>query len=84
MTRGGIVRRMATIDAVVLRGGPCDGERPQPIPGTTFPEDLDAISVCDFAHGVEHVYEMADFPAIGEDGISRAVLEFRATVPRGA
>ena len=75
---------MATIDAVVLRGGPCDGERPRPIPGTTFPGDLDAISVCDFVQGVEHVYEVTGVTAVGQDGISRAVLEFRATVPRGA
>lgn len=75
---------MATIDAVVLRGGPCDGERPRPVPGTTFPADLDAISVCDFARGAEHVYEVAGPPAVGEDGIARAGLEFRRTVPRGA
>ncbi|HEV2784921.1 MAG TPA: hypothetical protein VGV67_00925 [Solirubrobacteraceae bacterium] len=75
---------MATIDAVVLRGGPCDGERPEPIAGTTFPDDLDAITVCDFVAGVEHRYEVIGAPAIGEDGISRAVLEFRRTVPRGA
>ena len=75
---------MATIDAVVLRGGPCDGERPEPAPGTTFPDDLDAITVRDFVADVEHVYEVTGPPAIGEDGISRALLEFARTVPRGA
>lgn len=77
------MRPMATIDAVVLRGGPCDGEQPQPIPGTTFPGDLDAIGVRDFVAGVEHVYEVTGSAVTGADGISRAVLEFRRTVPRG-
>ena len=74
---------MATIDAVMLRGGPCDGERPQPIPGTTFPDDLDAISVRDFVAGVEHVYEVTGSAVTGEDGIPHAVLEFRRTMSLG-
>ncbi|HWI06852.1 MAG TPA: hypothetical protein VNT54_05000 [Solirubrobacteraceae bacterium] len=28
---------MATIDAVELRGGPADGQRPEPMPGTALP-----------------------------------------------
>ncbi len=52
---GGIVTCMALISAVYLRGGPCDGEGPEPLPGTTFPDDLDAITVMDNAAGVGHV-----------------------------
>jgi hypothetical protein len=33
-----------TIVAVHLRGGPCDGERPEPFDGT-FPDNFDAITV---------------------------------------
>ena len=74
-------RRMEAIDAVHLRGGPCDGERPEPLPGTAFAPDLDAITVMDHAAGVGHVYELTS-GRLTDDGVRRHVLEYRRTVPR--
>ncbi len=73
---------MEPIDAVYLRGGPCDGEGPEPLPDTTFPGDLDAITVMDHAAGVGHVYELAGERLNDDDGVWRTVLEFRRTVAR--
>jgi hypothetical protein len=45
----GIVVGIDPIAAVELRGGPCDGQRPEPLPGTLMPGDLAAITVMDHA-----------------------------------
>jgi hypothetical protein len=36
---------MAAIAALQLRGSPCDGDRPEPLPDTEFPDSLTAIKV---------------------------------------
>ncbi len=77
-----MVERMATIGAVHLRGGPCDGERPEAAPGTTFPEDLDAITVMDHSAGVGHNYRVTDHRFIDVDGMHRTVFDFRRSVER--
>jgi hypothetical protein len=69
---------METIDAVQLRGGPCDGQRPEPLAGTTIPDGLEAITVMDHAAGVGHVYELTGNSLI--DGTRRAILDYRRTV----
>jgi hypothetical protein len=71
---------MVTIGAVHLRGGPCDGQRPEPLPGTAFPDNLDSITVMDHAAGVGHVYEVTDEHFTDDTGTHRTVLSFRATV----
>lgn len=75
---------MATIGAVHLRGGPCDGERPEPAPGTTFPEALDAITVMDHSVGVGHDYRVTADRFIDDDGTRRTVFDFRRSVERGS
>jgi len=77
-----MVERMATIGAVHLRGGPCDGERPEAAPGTTFPEDLDAITIMDHSAGVGHNYRVTDHRFIDVDGLHRTVFDFRRSVER--
>ncbi len=79
----GIVARMTAIDGVHLRGGPCDGERPEPMPGTTFPPDLDAITVMDHSAGVGHYYETTE-EYILEAGLRRRILVYLRTVQRAA
>ena len=74
---------MQSIQAVHLRGGPCDGERPEPIPGTEFPVDLEAITVMDHAAGVGHVYEVTSDLRLDE-GVPRRVLAYRRTFSRDA
>ncbi len=74
---------MTAINGVHLRGGPCDGERPEPLPGTTFPPDLDAITVMDHAAGVGHHYEMTD-ESVRDDEVRRRILVYRRTMPRAA
>jgi hypothetical protein len=71
---------MATITAVHLRGGPCDGDRPAPLPGIEFPDRLEAITVMDHTAWVGHVYAMTDETVIDEDGVRRTVLAFERTV----
>ncbi len=80
----GIVARMTVIDGVYLRGGPCDGERPEPMPGTTFPPDLSAITVMDHSAGVGHFYETTEEECILEAGLRRRILVYVRTVPRAA
>jgi hypothetical protein len=70
------------IDAVHLRGGPCDGQEPEPLPGTTLPDHLHAITVMDHAAGVGHVYELTGSRLIDDNGLGRSVLGFRRTVAR--
>jgi len=74
---------MTAIDGVHLRGGPCDGERPEPLPGTMFPPDLDGITVMDHSAGVGHFYETAE-ACILDAGLRRRILVYRRTVPRAA
>ena len=71
---------MAPITAVHLRGGPCDGERPQPLPGTEFPGRLEAITVMDHSAWLGHVYAVTDETLVDEDGVRRTVLDFERTV----
>lgn len=73
---------MPVIDGVHLRGGPCDGQRPEPLPDTTFPDDLQAITVMDHSAGVGHLYEVTGDLVIDE-GVRRVVLDHRRTVPPG-
>lgn len=70
------------VDAVHLRGGPCDGQEPEALPGTTFPGDLRAITVMDHAASVGHVYELTGSRLIDDNGLGRTVLGFRRTVAR--
>ena len=65
-----------TIVAVHLRGGPCDGERPEPFDGT-FPDTLDSITVVDHAHGLGHVYDVTTEVLTDDDGVPRTVVDFR-------
>lgn len=74
---------MMPSDGVLLRGGPCDGERPEALPGTTFPPDLRAITVMDHGAGVGHHYEMTDKSVLDAD-VRRRILVYRRTVPRAA
>jgi hypothetical protein len=74
---------MASIDAVHLRGGPCDGERPEPFDGD-FPDTLVEIAVMDYAASVGHVYRVTADHLVDEAGVTRTVLDFRRTVPREA
>lgn len=74
---------MAAIDGVHLRGGPCDGQRPEPLPDTRFPDDLQAVTVMDHSAGVGHLYEVTGDLVIDE-GVRRVVLDYRRTVRRGA
>lgn len=74
-------RRVDAIRGVHLQGGPYDGERPEPLPGTAFPHDLDAITVMDHATGVGYVYEVTSSRLI-EGGVRRHVLGYRRAVPR--
>lgn len=74
---------MMQSDGVLLRGGPCDGERPEPLPGTTFSPHLDAITVMDHGAGVGHHYEMTDKFVFDADVRCR-ILVYRRTVPRAA
>jgi len=70
------------IEGVHLEGGPCDGETPEAQAGTTYPDDLDAITVMDHERAIGHVYAMTERQVVGWDGTSRRVLEFRRTLPR--
>ncbi len=79
--RLGTVPRM-TISAVYLRGGPCDGERPEPAPGTRFPEDLEAITVMDHSAGVGHEYRVTGERLLDEDGTRRTICDFRRSSER--
>ncbi len=72
------------IGAVHLRGGPCDGERPEPAPGTTFPEELDTITVMNHSVGVGHEYRVTADLLIDDDGVRRTVCDFRRSVERGS
>ena len=74
---------MVAIDAVQLRGGPCDGERPEPFDGM-FPHTLSEITVMNHAAGVGYVYEITADKLTDEAGVTRTVLEFRRTLPREA
>lgn len=74
---------MTAIDGVHLRGGPCEGERPEPLPGTTFPPNLDAITVMDHGARVDHRYEMTA-ESVVDAGMRRRILVYRRTVPRAA
>jgi len=67
-----------TIVAVQLRGGPCDGERPEPFDGV-FPDSLDAITVVDHARRLGHVYDVTNQVFTDDDGVARTVLDFRET-----
>jgi hypothetical protein len=75
---------MVAIGSVLLRGGPCDGDRPEPAPGTTFPGNLDAITVMDHSAAVGHNYRVTDDQFIGDDGLRRTVFEFYRSVARGS
>jgi hypothetical protein len=70
---------MPVIEAVELRGGPCDGDRPQPFDGT-FPDRLHAITVMDYATYVGHVYTVTPDTLVDDDGVSRRVFAFERTV----
>jgi hypothetical protein len=61
---------MASIDAVHLRGGPCDGERPEPFDGD-FPDTLVEIAVMDYAASVGHVYRVTADHLVDEAGVTR-------------
>lgn len=84
LERVGIVGRMAPVDAVQLRGGPCDGERPEPASGTSFPDSLDRITVMDHSAGVGHAYLVTDDRFTDDDGIRRTAFDFRGTAERGS
>jgi hypothetical protein len=71
---------MAAIEAVELRGGPCDGDRPEPLDGTTFPDRLQAITVMDYTAYVGHVYAVTADTLIDDDGVARRVFAFERTV----
>ncbi len=83
-TRWVSLERLATIAAVHLRGGPCDGERPDPTPGTAFPDDLDAITVMDHSGGVGHNYRVTADRLIDDDGVHRTVFDYRRSTGRGS
>ena len=74
---------MTVMEGVHLRGGPCNGERPEPLPGTTFPPDLDGITVMDHSAGVGHFYAMTE-ESVLDAGVRRRILVFRRTVSRAA
>ena len=76
-----MVAFMETIGAVHLRGGPCDGQRPEPLPDTTIPGDLEAITVVDHATGASHVYELTG-SWLTDGRIRRRILDYRRTVAR--
>jgi hypothetical protein len=71
---------MAAIEAVELRGGPCDGDRPRPLDGTEFPDRLRAITVMDYGAYVGHVYSVTPDTLIDDEGVSRRVFAFERTV----
>jgi hypothetical protein len=71
---------MAAIEAVELRGGPCDGDRPRPFDGTEFPDRLQAITVMDYTMYVGHVYAATPDTLVDDDGVSRRVFAFERTV----
>jgi hypothetical protein len=73
-------RLMAAIEAVQLRGGPCDGDRPNPIPDSEFPDSLTAITVMDHAAWVGHVYGVTLESIVDETGVRRRVFDFERTV----
>ena len=74
-------RGMGAIDAVHLRGGPCDGERPEPKPpGSGFPAALSAITVMDHTAWVGHVYAATTDTVVDDDGVLRTVFAFERTV----
>jgi hypothetical protein len=71
---------MAAIAAVQLRGGPCDGDRPEPLPDAEFPDSLTAITVMDHAAWVGHVYRVTTDSIMDDAGVRRRVLAFSRTV----
>jgi hypothetical protein len=71
---------MATINAVHLRGGPCDGDRPVPLPDTGFPDSLSAITVMDHTAWVGHVYGVTGDTLLDDRGVLRTVFAFERTV----
>jgi hypothetical protein len=71
---------MRAIDAVQLRGGPCDGDRPEPPDGTGFPNDLSAITVMDHTARVGHVYGVTADTLVDDHGVRRTVFDFERTV----
>jgi hypothetical protein len=70
---------MGAIEAVHLRGGPC-GERPAPLPGTGFPDRLEAITVMDHTAWVGHVYGATPETVRDEHGVVRTVFAYERTV----
>jgi hypothetical protein len=71
---------MGAINAVHLRGGPCDGEHPEPLPATAFPESLTAITVMDHTAWVGHVYGVTAETMVDDRDVVRTVLDFQRTV----
>jgi len=75
--------RWVRIDAVRLRGGACDGDRPNPPADSEFPDNLTAMTVMDPAW-VGHVYGVALESIVDETGVRRRVFEFERTVDADA
>lgn len=71
---------MGTIDAVHLRGGPCDRERVRPLSDPEFPGTLTAITVMDHATWVGHVYGVTTDSIMDDAGVRRRVFAFERTV----
>jgi hypothetical protein len=72
---------MGAINAVHLRGGPCDGERPEPLPGTGgFQDSLSEIAVMDHTSWVGHICAITADTLVDDRGVRRTVFDFERSV----